>query len=78
MVRQLKEPNFPLHFTIGDIICHQKNPDVKYVITGLPIDYRIEKTNEPAYAYIDRKGVIWIRPQTEMEDGRFQLNLKGD
>lgn len=54
-----------------------------YGIVGTPDQYRIEATNQPAYAYreyitlangeIETGKRVWVRPQTEMEDGRFVL-----
>lgn len=49
-----------------------------YVIVGTPQQFRIEQTDEPAYAYrawdeITRKefGPTHIRTQAQTEDGRF-------
>lgn len=61
-------------FTINQKILHVKTGNI-YTIKGLPAHYRIEATNVPAYAYLDEyesEDKIWIRPQTEMEDGRFE------
>ena len=51
-----------------------------YEVLLLPTDaLRVEATQELAYAYWSakpKKGAertIWIRPQTEVEDGRFTL-----
>lgn len=51
----------------------------KYLVIGTPDDgYRIEETNEPAYAYRqvetrkgELQGPIWVRSQAKTEDGRF-------
>ena len=60
-------------FKENDKIRHVKSNNV-YFIVGTPHKFRIEKTNEPAYAYQkNRMSAIWIRPKAEMEDGRFQL-----
>ena len=63
-------------FVLNDHVKHTKG--MQYCIVGLPTDYRIEETNEPAYAYRawdpNAKtliGPIWIRSVTKMEDGRF-------
>lgn len=63
-------------FALGDHVKHTKG--MTYRIVGLPSEYRIEETNEPAYAYRawDPKaktliGPIWVRSAAKMEDGRF-------
>ena len=58
-------------FQERDTVLHLKYGH-KYGIIGTPRRYRIEATNTPAYAYTDG-GEVWIRPQEEMEDGRFEL-----
>jgi hypothetical protein len=60
-------------FMINDGIRHVKTGDIYYVI-GTPDTFRIESTNEPAYVYQKtRLSAAWVRSQSEMEDGRFQL-----
>lgn len=67
-------------FGLGQIIKHIKSGG-EYIVRGLPDKYRIESSNAPAYAYESLEdGVVWVRPQSEMEDGRFELitrSLKG-
>lgn len=57
----------------GDVVLHRNG--TYYVIEGTPSQgYLIERTSEPAYVYTDLQfpcGRKWIRPQDEMEDGRF-------
>lgn len=75
--KNLAEPTLPFKFQRGQFIIHRNNDF--YVVTGLPDEYRIEATGEPAYAYrkLDSDGVTpigvkWIRAQSIMEDeGRF-------
>lgn len=46
-----------------------------YRIVDTPNRCRIQATGEPAYSYcLDRGGdiTLWVRSQTEMEDGRFE------
>lgn len=67
-----------MKFNLGDTIKHVRSGNV-YRITGTPeptdgVRYQIEPTNEPAYAYTNENGVVWIRSQTKMEDGRFDLD----
>lgn len=49
----------------------------EYLIVATPRDCRIEAGAVPAYAYKERMyrpgGRLWVRPQAEMEDGRFVL-----
>ena len=58
-------------FRMNQMVRHVKTGG-EYKIIGTPHRFRIEATNQPAYAYtkspVDK---IWIRPQAEMEDGRF-------
>lgn len=62
-----------MKFAFDDIVVHRKGG--RYRITGLPDRYRLESTGEPAYAYVAADGrdlTIWVRAQSEMEDGRFR------
>lgn len=58
-------------FSKGVAIKHIKSGGV-YLVVGTPDEnYRLEATNTPAYVYRGKDGVIWLRCQEEMEDGRF-------
>jgi len=63
-----------MKFEAGDHVEHLKSGG-HYRILGTPDIYQLEATGESAYAY--RKTAedarIWVRCQTEMEDGRFEL-----
>lgn len=60
----------------GSIVRHRKTKR-RYRVVSDPEICRIEATDTPAYAYeleenhLDQR--IWIRPQSEMEDGRFAI-----
>lgn len=61
-------------FHRAQIVRHLKTATL-YRIVHTPDICRIEATNEPAYAYQPKgfvEGPIWVRPQAEMEDGRFE------
>lgn len=60
-----------MKFARGDVVKHIKSGGV-YVIDLLA---RMESNAEPVYAYslICDRQVVWIRPATQMEDGRFVL-----
>lgn len=61
----------PVLFPKGARLRHRKTGGV-YEVLETPDRLRIEATNTPAYLYSD--GVLqWVRPRTEMEDGRFEL-----
>lgn len=65
-----KNPKFGINWNVR----HLKTGGI-YKIKGLPANYRIEATGEPAYAYLDEEeDKVWVRPQAEMEDGRFEVN----
>jgi hypothetical protein len=62
-------------FGIGDIVRHEKTGG-EYRIIRTPSHLRIEATGATAYAYsADTMAdqTWWIRPQAEMEDGRFTV-----
>lgn len=62
-----------MKFRFHEVVTHVKTGR-KYRIVMLPDACRIEATNEPAYAYQDADDMaagVWVRPQAEMEDGRF-------
>jgi hypothetical protein len=69
--KKLSIPTPTPMFGRGDVVTHQKGGH--YTIVGTPDTYVIEETGEPAYAYQGKDGRIWVRSQTKMEDGRFQL-----
>lgn len=57
-------------FPIGSRLQHKKTGDF-YKVIGLA---KIEATLEMAYVYLSHQtNDYWIRPQEEMEDGRFVL-----
>ena len=61
---------FPGKFPIGSQLRHIKTGGY-YRVTGLA---KIEATLEMAYVYESlQTHDYWVRPQTEMEDGRFEL-----
>lgn len=63
-------PSFlPAKFAAGSSVLHLKSRGV-YDIVFTPEQLVIERTWEPAYAYAAH-GSIVVRPQAEMEDGRF-------
>ena len=60
-------------FRMNQKVRHIKTGNV-YKIVGTPETVRIEHLATPAYAYVPEDWkLIWIRPQTEMEDGRFEV-----
>ncbi len=68
------KPTLPIKFSLNDKVKHKDGG--RYVITGLPDEYVIEATGEPAYAYraiYGNKKRTWIRAQSVMEDGRFEF-----
>lgn len=64
-------------FLGGDHVKHVKSGGV-YAIRWSPADnFVIEATVEPAYVYESvspHQNTRWIRPQSEMEDGRFVIS----
>ena len=65
----LKPTNHSL-FPIGSKLQHRKTGGF-YQVMGIAI---IEATLEPAYVYLSHQTHdYWVRPQAEMEDGRFVL-----
>ena len=57
-------------FGPGEEVLHTKGG--RYVITAVPDNRRLEYCNEPFYEYVSvADNSIWIRRQSEMEDGRF-------
>lgn len=66
----------PVRFPVGTYLRHVKGG--LYRVVGTPERCRIEKTGEPAYAYLGEDGDIWVRPQGETEDGRFEVHATGD
>lgn len=65
------QPTLPFKFAINDVVEHVKSKGM-YVIAGLPNEYVLENTREPAYAYRMADGRICVRCQAEFEDGRFE------
>lgn len=58
-------------FEVGHYVKHTKGSI--YRVTGLPLDHRLEETNEPCYTYTGVDGITWSRRQSEFEDGRFSI-----
>lgn len=57
------------------LVVHVKT-NTLYRILHTPKRAKIEATGEPCYVYVkhvsdDQGAPIWVRSQTEMEDGRF-------
>jgi hypothetical protein len=67
----------PVKFMINDVVEHIKSGGI-YVVAGLPTEYVIEATREPAYAYRMKDGRVCIRCQSEFEDGRFEYRGRAD
>ena len=74
----------PDKFLPGQRVQHVKTKRI-YVISHGPRFIRIEKTGEPGYAYMldctnvavaEQDKHLWIRSQSEMEDGRFVVYEK--
>lgn len=59
----------PPKFAIGSRVKHVKTGNF-YRIIYTPDEARIESGAVPAYIYSDTV-CLWVRPQSEMEDGRF-------
>ncbi len=59
-------------FHVGDLVLHKKTGNV-YTVIDIPTNVRIEAGNVPAYVYRAITLQSWVRPQSEMEDGRFEL-----
>jgi hypothetical protein len=67
--------NGTFKFRVGEEVRHTKGGI--YIITGLPSEYVLEHSREPAYAYMMADGRICVRSQAEMEDGRFESVPEG-
>jgi hypothetical protein len=62
-----------MKFQKGQKVRHVKSGHI-YFIHITPDKLRIEASGEPAYAYgAGTIGDAWVRSQSEMEDGRFEL-----
>ena len=67
-----------MKFKIGDLVVHVRS-EKEYLIKGLPTEYFLESTGEPAYVYVDPiTKKHWVRGQSEMEDGRFVIKTPPD
>lgn len=62
-------------FKVGQRVRHIKSGGV-YRVVDLPSRCRLAANGEPAYSYTlaEPNGdiTLWVRPQAEMEDGRFE------
>jgi hypothetical protein len=56
-------------FAVGTRLQHRKGG--LYTVEITPDLCRIELGAVPAYVYRAADGHLWVRPQAEMEDGRF-------
>jgi len=69
------EPPLDCLFWESAVVRHRNGTE--YIVVQTPNTCRIEAGNVPAYAYKEKlygpDNKFWIRPQTEMEDGRFEL-----
>ena len=57
------------------LVQHKKTRGLYRVMID-PSYAKIEETGEPAYGYCaegELDATLWIRPQAEMKDGRFEL-----
>lgn len=60
-----------MKFQMKQVVRHERTGR-EYTIVGTPDRLRLEVACRPAYAYTQGEGeLIWIRPQSQMEDGRF-------
>lgn len=59
-------------FPLDSHIRHKKSGGI-YQIKLTPDKGRLEATSQPAYGYESDDGTVWLRSQTEMEDGRFEF-----
>lgn len=64
-----------IKFSNGDIVVHENGH--QYCVLLTPANgVIVERTTRPAYLYyaVNPLGhTLWVRPQDEMEDGRFTL-----
>lgn len=59
-------------FVTGQRLRHHKGGE--YIISVAPDHRRLEYCNERFYEYIAlQDGTVWVRRQSEMEDGRFEV-----
>lgn len=64
-------------FHVDTLVTHIATGNT-YRITGCPDVLFIERGAIPAYAYIGTDNRVWVRPRSEMEDGRFVLCEEGE
>lgn len=66
-----------LFFEMGDIVQHLKSGNCYKIVNTPSLDVRLEHCDEPFYSYTDDTGgIVWLRCESEMEDGRFSLAFK--
>jgi hypothetical protein len=62
----------PIKYVINDVVEHIASAGI-YVVAGLPTEYVIEATREPAYSYRMADGRKAVRCQVEFEqEARFR------